>query len=260
MSGRTPGSVKWGAVLGVGAFGTIVIIVCVSLGWWQWSAGTHAQAPPPDLTPVPIAEALEPASPAEGSVGTAVEAPGQWADAEAALVSGRTIEDEEAVLVVRPFTVSADATGTGEPGTLAVVVGWLPAGDITEVSQAPSVTTDVVGYLRGSEGLAGIGETPQTHVPGAFWVPTLSPAIFAQHWDSPLYSAVLVNHAPEEGLNAMPEPEPETSLNFRSITYALEWWLFGAFFAFIAARWIRDNGRVPRDPIDEDMEAPNPAL
>lgn len=254
MTERAPGTLRWGPVLAVGIVGTIVIVVCAALGWWQWTAGTQAQGPEVETSAQPIAEVIEPAQPAEGAVGATVRAPGQWADADAALVAGRTIEGSEAVLVVRPFTVAADASGTGAEGTLGVVVGWADPDTLSDVPSAPA-ESEVVGYFRGSEGLSGIGDMPTTDVPGAFWVPTLSPAIFAQHWDSPLYSAVLIAETPEEGLNALPAPEPPAQLNFRSITYALEWWLFGAFFAFIAGRWIRDNGRVRPAVAKEHAEA-----
>lgn len=260
MTARPVGAIKWGPVLGVSALAIAVVIVCGALGTWQWSSGTHAQSTVEAPDPVPLADVLAPASPAEGGVGAAVDVTGEWADADAALVPGRTIEGQEAVLVVRPYTVAADATGTGEEATLAVVVGWESAEAVGAPVGAPGFDTEVSGYLRGSEGLSGIGQLPDTDVPGAFWAPTLSPAQFAQEWDSPLYSAVLIADVPEDGLNAMPEPAPETELNFRSIVYALEWWLFAAFFAFIAARWIRDNGRVQPAPSQDAEAATDPAL
>ncbi|WP_062076869.1 SURF1 family cytochrome oxidase biogenesis protein [Demequina globuliformis] len=254
MTARPVGAIKRGPVFGVSALAIAVVIVCGALGTWQWSSGTHAQSAEPDPEPVPLADVLAPASPAEGGVGSAVDVAGEWADAEAALVPGRTIESQDAVLVVRPYTVAADATGTGQEATLAVVVGWENAAEVGGPVGEPEPAAEISGYLRGSEGLAGLGQLPDTEVDGAFWVPTLSPAQFAQHWDSPLYSAVLVAESPEEGLNALPAPEPQAELNFRSIVYALEWWLFAAFFAFIAARWIRDNGRVQPAPA-QDVEA-----
>ncbi|WP_062069847.1 SURF1 family protein [Demequina sediminicola] len=258
-SARKPGDIKWGTIAGVSVLGIIVITVCVALGLWQWTRGFTTGEVVATGDPVPIADEFEPATGAGGAVGKSVTAEGRWADEDAALVAGRTVEGADAVVVVRPYTVSADATGTGGEATLAVVVGWLPPEEVHDLP-APDPASDITGYVRGSEGVSGIGELPDSEVAGAFWAPTLSPAVFAQHWESPLYSAPLIAETPEEGLNAMPEPEPDRDVNFRSITYALEWWLFGAFFAFIAVRWIRDNGRVQPAPDDADAGAVDPAL
>lgn len=258
MSAREPGSVKWGAVIGVGFLGLAVIAVCLSLGYWQWSRGFQSGQVIEASDPVPLADLVAPASAAGAGVGKTVTVEGQWADADVALVSGRSVDGDDAVMVVRPYTVSADATGTGEEATLPVVVGWLPPADVHTVSE-PGDDSAIDGYLRGAEGVSGIADTPDQEIAGAFWSTTLSPAVFAQHWDSPLYSALLVAETPEEGLNALPAPAPDREVNFRSLTYAIEWWLFGAFFAFIAARWIRDNGRVPSAPATGDADTADPA-
>ena len=60
-----------------------------------------------------------------------------------------------------------------------------------------------------------------------------------------MYSAVLVADAAAAGWQPLPPPPAETSVDFRSAAYAIEWWLFGGFAVFIAVRWIRDNGREP---------------
>ncbi|WP_084127828.1 SURF1 family protein [Demequina sp. NBRC 110055] len=254
MSARQ-GDVRWGPVSTVVAALVVVLGVCGALGAWQWSVGTHGGDPVEAADAVPLADALAPASPAEGGVGKAVTVSGAFTQADAALVGGgRVIAGVEAVLVVRPFTVAADATGTGEAATLPVVVGWVPADDLARVG-GPSGATELSGYLRGSEGASV--STSEGAPDGTFLADTLSPAVFAQHWDSPMYSALLVTDTPEEGLQAIPAPEPETELNFRSIVYAFEWWLFAAFFLFVGVRWIRDNGRVAPDAADGDEPAPD---
>ncbi|WP_084077216.1 SURF1 family protein [Demequina sp. NBRC 110057] len=253
MSAR-PGALRWGVIVGVCAVLAVVLGVCGSLGLWQWRVGTEQGDVVATAEAVPLADALAPASPAESGVGKTVTVEGSYADDDAALVGGgRVIDGVEAVLVVRPFTVDADATGTGEAATLPVVVGWLPADAVDELG-GPGEATSLEGYLRGSEGASASVDDAAPE--GAYWASTLSPAVFAQHWESPLYSALLVADEPEEGLNAIPDPEPEHELNFRSIVYALEWWLFGAFFLFVGVRWIRDNGRVQPDADASAQPAP----
>ncbi|MFV0285991.1 MAG: SURF1 family cytochrome oxidase biogenesis protein [Demequina sp.] len=250
MSDRV-GGVRWGVVAGTCAVLAVVLAVCVSLGTWQWRVGTEEGTEVAPAAAVPLADALAPASASEPGVGKTVTVVGEFSQDDAALVGGgRVIDGVEAVLVVRPFTVAADATGTGEEATLPVVVGWLPADKVDSLG-GPGTVTDLSGYLRGAEGASVLVE--EGAPAGTFWADTLSPAVFAQAWESPLYSALLVADEPEAGLNPIPEPTPEHELNFRSIVYALEWWLFGAFFLFVGIRWIRDNGRVQPDA---DASAP----
>ncbi|WP_144018913.1 SURF1 family protein [Demequina sp. NBRC 110056] len=249
------GPIRWGHVIPAVALGLAALVVCGALGLWQWNrASEQGEVRQPDPA-VAIAEVVAPASNADTAIGRAVWADGGWADAEVALVPFREVDGEEAVMVVRAFTVSADATGTGADATLPVVVGWLPPADVADFDTAVPATTRIDGLVRSAEGAAPASSPDQSPPDGAFWADRLSPAVLAQHWDSPLYSALLTADEPGPGLRALPEPEPERSLDFRSLTYALEWWLFGAFFVFVGGRWIRDNGRArpqasPEEPRD----------
>lgn len=222
--------------------------VAGGLGWWQWERA-HAQSQTVTAAPpVPIAHATQPGGSATG-MGQTVIVEGMWADEPAVLVPGRAVDGVPATLLVRAFTVAADATGTGSAATLAVVAGWVPEG--TEPSVADlHLPTDrsltLRGYVRGSEA-PGNAPWPTDAPEGAVWVPTLSTALFAQVWPSPVYSAIVVDDQPAAGWSALPLPPQETSLDVRSLTYAFEWWLFGAFAVFVVTRWIRDNSRSPQD-------------
>lgn len=237
------GSIRWGHVIPAAAIAVGALVVCGVLGWWQWNrASEQGEVRQPD-PPVAIAEVIAPASPATG-IGRAVWADGGWADEDVALVPDREVGGEPAVLVVRAFRVQADATGGGEDATLPVVVGWLAPDAVDAFEVAVPDGDRIEGVLRSSEGASPALDPDQDAPTGAFWADRVSPAVLAQHWQSPLYSVLLTADAPEPGLRALPAPEPERSLDFRSLTYAIEWWLFGAFFVFIAGRWIRDNGRA----------------
>ena len=241
MSSRRP--VRWAQVIPAAVIAVGAVAVCGALGWWQWTrASEQGEARQPD-PPVEIAELVAPASGASG-IGREVWADGAWAREEVALVADREVEGEEAVLVVRAFQVAADATGTGQEATLPVVVGWLAPAEVAAFDAAPPDAARVSGHLRSAEGAAPAPEPDQEPPAGALWISGLSPAVLAQHWDSPLYSALLTATEPEPGLRPLPVPDSDRALDFRSLTYAFEWWLFGAFFVFIAGRWIRDNGRA----------------
>ncbi|WP_062380509.1 SURF1 family cytochrome oxidase biogenesis protein [Demequina pelophila] len=240
--------VRWGAVAVATALATVVVVVCGALGWWQWtrasSTGVTVQPDPP----VPLADVAAPGAAPTGAIGRQVTVSGTWADAPAAVVSGREVDGVAARMLVRALTVPADATGTGEPATLAVVVGWRPDGEAAGPDPGPGAAT-LTGYLRASEAAGASSLPTEEPAPGTFWASAISTAELAQAWPAPLYGPVLVAYEGTQTWTALEPLEPTTELNFRSVAYALEWWLFGAFFLFIAVRWVRDNGRaLPEAP------------
>lgn len=247
-----PGGIRWGAVTIAVALTIGTLVVTGALGWWQWNRASSQGEIIHTDPPVPIADLVAPAQRSGPEVGRDVNVAGTFADDAVALVPGREIDGVEAVVVVRPFTVDASATGTGDSATLAVIVGWVAPDHVDSIGAATSGQHTVRGYLRASEGAEprdhGLGEAPD----GAFWADGISTAQFAQEWPSPLYSAVLVSETIEDGMSALPARAEERSIEFRNVAYAIEWWLFGAFFVYLAGRWIRDNGRsAPADvPID----------
>lgn len=226
------------------ALTALVVAVCVVLGYWQWTRASQQAITVAPEPAVPIAEVLLPATKASPAVGRQVTVVGTWADEDPVIVVGRDVDGVPAQMLVRALTVDADATGTGEPATLAVIVGWRPEGAEAGpgVGQEETAVT-LTGYLRAPEE-ATVGDPavadPQ---PGVVYTDSISPSEWAQQWPSPLYSAVLSSYEETPGWQPLPPPPPETTLNFRSIAYAVEWWLFGLFALFISWRWMRDNGR-----------------
>ncbi|MFN3866441.1 MAG: SURF1 family protein [Demequina sp.] len=250
--------IRWLQVLPVTAFAMAAIIVCATLGWWQWGrASEQGEVRQPDPA-APIADVAAPATTPGSELGREIWAEGEYASSGVALIPDRVVEGAPAVLVVRPFTVAADATGTGEPATLPVIVGWLAPEDVDGFDAGAPAHRRVAGLLRSGEGAAPAPDPDQAPPEGAFWADRLSPAVLAQYWDAPLYTTLMTTNEPEAGLRALVAPEPERSLDFRSVAYALEWWLFGAFFAFIAGRWIRDNGLTAREAVDTAGAAADP--
>ena len=231
-----------GSRIGVSLVALVAVVVCGALGVWQWNRAQQKSVTVAPQPSVPIAEVLEPASQAGGAIGRQVSVSGTWADEDAVLVSGREVEGEDAVLLVRALTVSADATGTGAPATIAVIIGWRPA----DSPRGPDAGPDQVsleGYLRAPEEATPASGGEGEPIPGTVWSDTISPSELAQTWPSPLYSAVFSSYEGSESWEPLPPPPPQEHLNLRSLLYALEWWLFGAFAVFIAVRWLRDNSR-----------------
>lgn len=234
--------IRWGGVSLALVLLTGVLVVCGSLGWWQWTRASEQGEVRQPLPAAAIAEVALPATTLGSQLGRDVWVDGRWANADAALVQGRVVENQDAVLVVRAFTVDAAATGTGEAATLPVVVGWLSPDDVPNFDTTVPTASRIDGHLRSGEGAEPVPDPDLSAPDGSFWADRLSPAVLAQYWDSPMYSGLLTAAEPEAGLQALPEPAPDTKLDFRSLAYAIEWWLFGGFFTYLALRWIRDNG------------------
>lgn len=249
------GTVRWPALAGAVAFMVAAVAVCGALGWWQWQ---RAQDQATTVTPepaVPLSEVLTPGASPGAAVGRQVTVTGRWAEADAALVYGREVDGTPAAFLVRPLTVDADQTGTGQPATLAVLVGWRPD-DAVVAPDADGGHVTVSGYLRAGEASRAGADVPATTPAGTFATSTMALSAFAQVWDPPLYSALVASYDGSDSWQVLPPREAERELDFRSVAYAIEWWIFGAFFVFIAARWIRDNGRNPAPtPRDEETTA-----
>lgn len=240
--------VRWGGVVTAFVLAAVVVAVCGSLGWWQWTRASEQGEVRQPLPPAPIAEVAQPAVTLGSEFGRDVWVDGAFANEDAALVQGRVVDGKPAVLVIRAFTVDAQATGNGAAATLPVVVGWLSPTEVPAFDTTVPSASRVNGHLRSGEGAQPVPDPEIAAPQGSFWADRLSPAVLAQHWDSPLYSGLLTAAEPEDGLQALPEPEIERTLDFRSLAYAIEWWLFGGFFTYLALRWIRDNGFVTHTP------------
>jgi len=234
------------AIAGALLLTLVVVGVCGALGWWQWTR-SHEQsisvAPEPS---VELAEVLAPASPPGSGIGRQVSVSGTWADADAAIVPGREVDGTPAEFLVRPLIVDADLTGTGEPATLVVVVGWRASGDLVG-PDAQTGTVTLEGYIRSAEQSMPSNALPDANVDGAFFTSAVSVAQLAQVWPGPFYSATMVSYEGSASWQPLPPLPNKSSLNLQSLAYSFEWWIFGAFAVFLGVRWIRDNGFTPMD-------------
>jgi surfeit locus 1 family protein len=215
------------------------------LGWWQlesWQAQREAEAR--DLTglePVALAEALGPDEPfPTAQVGRPVTVTGTWLPEGTVHVSGRERQGRDGYWAVTPLAVG----GPDAPAIL-VVRGWTPTPD----SAPPSGRGEVVGWLQPPEGSGtAFDEDPDDDV-----LPELRIADAVQRVDQDLYGAFVVLDAGRSSdedrgelapasLEQLPEVGATTGL--RNLLYAVEWWFFGLFAAFIWWRWVRDESRV----------------
>lgn len=221
----------WGAHL----LALVLVGIALGLGLWQldaWQA--HREAKAADLTeaaPVPLAEVLGPDDPFPGDrVGQAVTVAGTWVPDATVYVSGREHDGTDGYWVVTPLTVA------GQDAALPVVRGWTP-----EVDQAPAPPVgeaEVEAWLQPGEGTGDVDDDPSDDV-----LPQLRIADVIQHVDQDLYGAYAVAEQPEDGLEAATReqlPEVSATTGLKNFLYAVEWWIFGLFAAFVWWRWVRE--------------------
>ena len=214
---------------------------------WQWSVA-HDVARADAVREVqerpvrPLAEVMAPHAsfPDEGS-GQRVSTRGSYSG-DPLLVVGRRFDGAEVSWVLDRFVVK----DTG--ANLAVVRGWIPKGE--DPPSAPSGTIDLVGSLAPPEapdesGGAEDGELTSVDI-----------AQLVNEWPGEIYNgfafAVSEDGAEQaSGVERVPPPLPDTSLQFRNVMYAGQWWLFSIFALWMWITMVRQAARAEQDEADE---------
>ena len=225
-------------MLGAHAVGLVCVAIAVALGLWQYDAWqTRRDAEALDLTqrdPVPLAEVMGADEPFPGDrVGQPVVVAGTWLPAATVLVSDREHEGREGFWVVTPIT-----DGGPDDAALPVVRGWTASA--TDVPAAPTGTGEVVAWLQVSDGSGAVDDDATDDV-----FPQLRVADLVQRVDVDLYGAYAIAQDATPGLEAADLEELPAAGRFtalRNFLYALEWWVFGGFAAFIWWRLCRTPG------------------
>ncbi|MGI8646292.1 MAG: SURF1 family protein [Nocardioides sp.] len=208
-------------------------------GLWQVDAWqTRRTAESIDLTAgvaEPLAAVFGPDDPFPGDkVGQPVNLSGTWLPQDTVYVDGRTggPTGADGVWVVTPLVV------TGGDAALLVVRGWAAA--TAAAPPAPTGTAELVGLLQPTDGSTEPDPDPADDV-----LPALRVADVVQRFDVDLYGgyAVVIERAEPRLTPATPEQLPPASrfTALRNLLYALEWWVFGLFAAFVWWRHLRDQ-------------------
>ena len=251
---RTALRPRW---LGLFAVLVAVVVTFGRLGLWQLNVaqdrGRAEAAESAAGRPVaPLQDVVAPHSafPSDGS-GRRVQATGRSAGQGQFLVAPRRLDGESGYWVVSPFVVAA--TGA----MLPVVRGF-----VTEASTAPAppeAELVLTGSLApGESPAAAPGSSPDGS--GDYPVRgSIDLAVLVNEWDGELYNAFAF--AVEErtetepgggpvaaaGLQRVPPPAVTSGLKWRNAAYALQWWIFAAFAAYMWFRMVRDDADRERD-------------
>lgn len=244
---------------GVHLLALVAVSIATGMGLWQYDAWqVRREAAQRDLTaaePVPITELIgaDDAFPGR-EVGRPVTVSGTWLPQGTVLVAGRPGTGDDAgtdgFWLVTPLTVE------GTDAAVPVVRGWVP--DADDLVPPDGATARVEGWLQPPEGTGEVDEDPADDV-----LPQLRTADIVQRVDVDLFGAYVVATEPEPGLapatlDQLPQVGRFTAL--RNLLYAIEWWLFAAFAAFLWWRYVRDV--TTATPVDAaaDQEAADDAV
>jgi cytochrome oxidase assembly protein ShyY1 len=239
----------------------VLVVLALWLGAWQWDAWQERRAAEArDLTmgePVTLESVLGPDQPFPGDrVGQPVVLSGEWLDSGTVFV-----ERDSGYWVVTPLAVG----GAGEPA-IPVVRG------VAETPQAAPVSgyAELVGWLQPPEGTGAVDRDPTDDV-----LPQLRVADLVQRVDVDLYGGYAVvadevapgdwpvgDRARNAGTGGLEQADPAElpeSGRFtaaRNFFYAVEWWVFGGFAAFVWMRYLLDTRAAEREPADQIASGP----
>lgn len=240
--------------LGLLALMVVATLVCGLLATWQWdrahramssqAAGAQELGDIRDVVDIGGAVTNE-------IVGDIVTATGRFDADEQIIVPGRSIDGQDAVIIVAALHVPLE---DGTDALLPVARGWVEADKVTgpdgelDPSLAPAVPdgeVEISGRLEASESAAGGIEGG---VAGEIATPLL-----VNVWGSPMYSGYLADVDPIDGLQPMPKAQSAFSkgLNWQNIGYSMQWVLFGAFFLYL---WWRSVRSVYLDELEDQRE------
>lgn len=220
-------------VLAVGAAGW--------LGWWQvdaWQENRQESATElADAAPIALDDAIGPDDPFPTRyVGQPVEVTGTWVGDTTVYVANKQVDGDEGYWVVTPVS-------TPSGSAIPVVRGWSPAPASDPVQGAVELT----GWLQPGEALdAGAEEL------GGDVIGSLRIADILERLDQDTYGGYVMSRDGEAGLTPVtPDqlPEPDTFTSIRNLLYGVEWWVFGAFAAFLWWRWSRDEVERVQAPV-----------
>jgi cytochrome oxidase assembly protein ShyY1 len=230
------------------------VAVCVLLGRWQldvWhdhrsdSAAAVTREDPVPLDDVLGADAAFPAS----GVGRPVVVEGRWDPQRTVYVADRARNGRTGVWAVTPVV-----TGTGS--AIPVVRGWTSSP--SDAPAAPAGTAALVGLLQPSE---DTGATDRD--PGDDEIPELSTTDLLPRAPYDLYGGYVVatdrdlpsGTTTSTGMSGLAVvtaahlPGADAASGLRNLLYAVPWWFFGAFAAFMWWRWVQEEVLGRRSPV-----------
>ncbi|WP_241481704.1 SURF1 family protein [Nocardiopsis gilva] len=225
--------------IGIHLAAVVVAVSCFGLGYWQY---VRAQEPSREVITNPLQDlddaarlqtVLQPGDyMPDDDANRAVTARGTY-DADARrLAPALSPDGEEGYYVVFPLV-------TDDGVAVAVNRGWIHAEDVDKVDEMPAPPegkVTVTGWLRPPQS-AEDGYVPLTVPEGQ--IDRISTAVLVNEWPYRLYEGYLTmaeqdpadppatSSAPQAEVIPPPSPPKEIIWNWRSLSYAAQWVIFG---------------------------------
>jgi cytochrome oxidase assembly protein ShyY1 len=244
---RTALKPRW---LGLLVVLVVILVTFTQLGLWQLNVArdkgrAEAVEQAPSLAVAPLGQVIAPhTSFPSAASGRRVEVTGTYAAGGQFLVGGRVLDGRDGYWVVAPL-IERDTEAR-----LAVVRGF-----VRERSQAagpPLGRVVVTGSLAPGESPAEAPAEPGSAAYPQGVLGSIDLAVLVNRWPGELYNAFAFATAERSaggaavgltpGLERVPPPVAGgTSLNWRNAAYALQWWIFAVFAAYMWWRMVRDD-------------------
>lgn len=225
------------------------------LGQWQLARAVQTNPVPPGATEEvqQLADVVAAGEYLPGPlVGQRVEATGTWVPGDFLIVESRFNDGVEGYWVTGQLRLDPTTTGTDEPTSIAVAVGWAPTlqeaqdavDQLEQDAEAPDAASrpvTVTGRLIADEGPLPPhpDDDPQT-------MTRMSPAALLGQWHDVeslnVYRPYLASEvAPSPLLDiSSPAPEEGAGFNWLNIFYAVEWAVFAGFAFYLWYRLAKD--------------------
>ncbi len=214
----------------IGLLGAAICIAMLGLGLWQMrvfeSRETESAAATAALPPVPLNTLIGPDEQWGKAYGRAVTLEGRFLPRQQVRVMGT----DATVRVLTAFLLD-------DGRVLPVVRGTVPGAEA--VPAPPGGRRSVSGVLLPSEPAADAPSGPGTM--GSVRLPAL-----AQSWPQQLLPGFITLSGADsasQGLGTAAVVLPAGEGSFTNIGYALQWWVFAGFGAFMTVRFVRALGR-----------------
>jgi surfeit locus 1 family protein len=243
---RTALKPRW---LGLFAFAVVVMVSFGMLGLWQLNVArdkgrAEEVRAAPTLPVADVAAVLTPHSPfPQNGIGRRITATGRYDGSAQVLVTPRLLRGRRGYWVVTPLVVRSTAA------RIAVVRGF-----VTDATQAvaPDAATEVTvaGSLAEGESAAGSSAAGSTAPLPDGQLPAVDLALLVNRWPGDLYNAFVFATAERPDVTSLAAPAVERvpppalvggGLEWRNAAYALQWWIFALFAAYMWWRMVRDD-------------------
>ena len=243
-------------LLGLHALAIVATTAAVLLGLWQYGAWQiHREDKAASLANVaarPLQSVMSSDDPFPGrDIGRPVSFSGRWLPRSTVYVADRLQNGRRGIWAVTPVAVcraGQPAAGCAKAPAMLVVRGWAPL--VRDVPAPPTGAVAVTGWLQPGEGSGLTDPNPNDDV-----IPEVRIADAIQHMEQDLYGAYVIadvvstgsttrGDGSTRGLEAVTPaslPKAPAYTGLRNLLYAIEWWVFGGFAAFLWWRWCRDE-------------------